>query len=474
VRLRILGVAALLALLALSPLAVAQTPAATPAYLQRGAVVEAHYRAYRDRLQRFYDALRRDVARDAPDLLPSVKAAAPPTPLPHGYGVLPALSADAPPPAAPPRATGAWYSWPWTDQKIDRDQHTLDGLQADLARSAQLPAAERRATYERLLAAYRTLIANHRIIDDHIQYNRLWQAEIARDPAGYTYTTRLYHAVLERQAILDALRAADDAAFRAALRGSALADPARPRAVLEPELRAREQALAREIDAATDRVPPPSFMHVRHPAAHRWTLEVPVYTDIEDTHFVRRVAAAVERLWHVRDGGDEFRVRLSIIPIAARRLYSPAPPPREAAIDVGAHCARFPQDGAVLTTGASTTHVLGRCMILGTQTIAPHKLAHEFGHVLGFRDVYFRGYTDLGADGYQVMEVIADPGDIMGDPAAGPVLRHHFDSLVTSRPNSVSDLARRSDATRSGPAEPTPTAGPTAASRRPSSSPGNP
>jgi hypothetical protein len=43
-------------------------------------------------------------------------------------------------------------------------------------------------------------------------------------------------------------------------------------------------------------------------------------------------------------------------------------------------------------------------------------LAHEFGHVLGLRDAYFRGYRDLGADGYQVMEVVADPDDIMGAP----------------------------------------------------------
>ena len=57
-------------------------------------------------------------------------------------------------------------------------------------------------------------------------------------------------------------------------------------------------------------------------------------------------------------------------------------------------------------------------------------LAHEFGHVLGLRDAYFRGYRDLGADGYQVMEVVADPDDIMGAPGTGPVLRRHFSKLI--------------------------------------------
>ncbi|HXJ79846.1 MAG TPA: hypothetical protein VMS64_14330 [Candidatus Methylomirabilis sp.] len=36
----------------------------------------------------------------------------------------------------------------------------------------------------------------------------------------------------------------------------------------------------------------------------------------------------------------------------------------------------------------------------------------------------------MGTDGYQVMEVVADPDDIMGDPEAGPVRRHHFDALL--------------------------------------------
>ena len=57
-------------------------------------------------------------------------------------------------------------------------------------------------------------------------------------------------------------------------------------------------------------------------------------------------------------------------------------------------------------------------------------LAHEFGHILGFRDRYIRGYRDLGKDGFEVLETIADPRDIMGVPATGAVLAAHFHTLI--------------------------------------------
>src|SRR5262249_4787277 len=82
------------------------------------------------------------------------------------------------------------------------------------------------------------------------------------------------------------------------------------------------------------------------------------------------------------------------------------------------------------TTGAGTTHVLGRGIIVGPQDTVLHTLAHEFGHIMGFRDEYFRGYRDLGDDGFQVMEVVAEPNDIMGNPGSGAVERHYFERLV--------------------------------------------
>src|SRR5262249_8884747 len=132
---------------------------------------------------------------------------------------------------------------------------------------------------------------------------------------------------------------------------------------------------------------------------------------------------------------DEFRLEVVLTRVSPASLYGAErdPPRKGDQIDLPAHIARFPQGGAVLTTGANLTRVTaGRCVALGPQDIAPHVLAHELGHILGFKDMYFRGYRDLGADGYEVMEIVAEPDDIMGAPGVGPVRRHHFDGLMRS------------------------------------------
>jgi len=305
-------------------------------------------------------------------------------------------------------------------------------MEAELDRITTLTATERGAVYEKVVADCAQLPNSQRIIDAHIQYNRLWQSAIAKDKPGYDRQTVLHDAVLERQAILDALSATDDAAFRKALSGIKGIDGAKARDALETDLREREKTLAREIHEATDAITPPPFIHVEHPTPHRWIVHVPFYTDIEDAEFVHSLQTAVESVWYLRDGEDEFRVQLSITYVPTTRLYGQRTVPRKGEpIDLHEHVALFPQGGGVITTGAISTHVTaGRCIALGPHDLAPHVLAHEFGHILGFKDVYFRGYRDLGADGYQVMEVVAEPEDIMGNPSVGPVLRRHFEKII--------------------------------------------
>ncbi len=405
--------------------------APAPPWVRRGQVVEARQAAYRERLRRTYEALRARVERDAPDVLPAL-ASASPRPVRLGYQILPRLVADAPRPSERARAQPRSYSWPWTEQMIARDAKQLDHLEAELDGSPALPASARKAACEKMAADYTKLAEGARNIDAHIQYNRLWQPAIARDRASYDRQTVLEHAVLERQTVVDALASSDEAAFRKALAPIAGIDSSRARNELERELRDREAAMSREVQDETGQVTPPPFMHVDHPRDHLWIVHVPFYTDIEDREFVHAFRRAVQSVWRLRDGGDTFRVRLSIAYLAARRLYRERPAPQVGdQIDLGAHAALFPPGGAVLTTGANTTHFTARCCIaVAPHDLAPHVLAHEFGHVVGFKDVYFRGYRDLGEDGFEVTEVVADPEDLMGDPGSGPVLRRHFEKLI--------------------------------------------
>ncbi len=116
--------------------------------------------------------------------------------------------------------------------------------------------------------------------------------------------------------------------------------------------------------------------------------------------------------------------------VSADALYvNKDKPSKGQKIDIRRHLKRFPFGAAILTTGALTTHVQDYAIVLGPHPIAPRMLAHEFGHILGFRDRYVRGYKNLGEHGFQVIEVVADQDDIMAATGRGVVHRGHFIKL---------------------------------------------
>ena len=395
---------------------VGASPAPRPPYLQRGDEVEARYRSYQERLDRFFQDLGARLEPEAPDLLAKLRET-PPTPVAYGYGILPKLV------PAPPRPSGARiasvsYSWRRTEGFIDRDVGRLEKLDMRLAPAAEMTAEDRRREWAKMVDEYRTLAANQKLIASHIEYNRLWQREITRNRRGYDLGTSLHDAVLERQALLDTLQAGDQA--------------------LEPSLRAREEALSGRIQEVNRKVTPAPFVRAEHPSPHRWIVRVPVSTDIEDRSFVEAFRAAVENAWRVQDGDDEFRVVVDIRYVPASQLYPDGGLPAHGEhIDLAKHIGRFPSGGAVLTTGANSTHVLGYGINLGPHDMAPNGLAHELGHILGFVDLYVRGYRDRGPEGYEVLEVLIDPDDIMGSAGNGRVGRHHFERLLRQQAGEV-------------------------------------
>jgi hypothetical protein len=379
-------------------------------YLRRGDEVERRYNAYRVELERFFETLSARVEHEAPDLRAKL---VPPAAVLYGYQILPNLLVETPWTPKPARIVLSPFSWSRTESLIDRDTPKLHALRARLSDSTRVSATDRRTDVEFAVGEYLTLVQGQKLMTAQIQYNRLWQAEVARNPAFYQKARTLQDAALERQALTDSLSVVDERSrFR----------------------RLRVDTLTRLIDDAVRKLPTPDFVRIVHLDPHRWVFRVPVYTDIEDSAFVERFRVGIESAWHVRVGEDDYSVALEIHRMTAGRLYvGTNAPAKSEHINIADHLARFPLDGAVLTTGANTIYSIGRSILVSPHAVGPSALVHEFGHVLGFRDGYFRSYQDRGSDGYEIVEVILDPESVVAAPERGRVRREHFDQMLGER-----------------------------------------
>jgi len=171
----------------------------------------------------------------------------------------------------------------------------------------------------------------------------------------------------------------------------------------------------------------PAFVKVDRTKPDYIVIRVPVYTDIQDEEFLAKAKSAIEELWQAKEGDVTYRLEIELRPV---------PPSAQQGdrIDVRAHAAKFPEDGAVLTTGAQTNHSLvGRYVALAPGDLYARTLAHEFGHVLGFRDGYIRGYRDLGERGFEILELTSVFDDLMSAPREGHVQSAHFRLIVEAQ-----------------------------------------
>jgi hypothetical protein len=359
-----------------------------PAYAREGDRIEQEFLAHRDRLIAFFSTLRELLDQQPPasgvtfSRLQPEDAPPPSGGLRFGYGVLPRIVENNA--GAAPPVSGFSYSWPITDGYIAGEGVKLDRAEETLRYVSKAPADEKPRLIADLIAEYRRLLNNQRTVDQYIQYNQFWQRSIAQDRVRFDQLTKIYE-----------LMKSDD-----------------------PDI-------ARAIREVLGKPAVPSFIKIdRRGAPGRVVVRVPVYTDIDDKEFLAKAKSAIEDLWQARDNDTLYRVEIE---------FRQQPPRAQIGehIDVRAHAARFPEDGAVLTTGAQTTHsFVGRYIALAPGDLPSRTLAHEFGHVLGFRDGYIRGYRDLGDHGFEIMELTSVFDDIMSAPREGHVQVAHFRLLM--------------------------------------------
>jgi hypothetical protein len=353
-----------------------------PAYLTEGDRIEQQFREYRDRLERFFGSLREVVTQQMPQLLPELRDRPPETAV-YGYQILPVIIPDLPTPSEPVSTFS--YSWPITAGYVNGETIKLSHAEEALAGATKASDAESQQRLPGLVREYRSLVQNQRTIDQYVQYNRFWQASIAADRQRFDRLTAIYDSIASSQ----------------------------------------QGAAAEAIIEAVGKPEPPAFIQVRKEGNNRTVLRVPLYTDIEDDDFVAKAKSIIEDIWKATDGSMSYAVELDL-----RRVQNMGPRPGDH-IDLDAHVGKFPKQGGVLTTGAQSTHgVAGRYIALGPGDLFPRTLAHEFGHVLGFRDGYIRGYRNLGAGGFEILELTSVFDDIMSAPRQGVVQAAHFKLLL--------------------------------------------
>jgi hypothetical protein len=402
----------------------AESEATDSPYIQRGNEIQNEFKSYSDALADYYHRLAAALRSELPELVADLRV---PDTKRSGYQILPQVTPDDLTETPAPGQSG--YSWPWTERLIRRARHRLAHFDMQLRRTQSLDSAPRRAALEKLARDYDGLRQDLANLEAHVQYNRFWQSVIAADRASYDREMLLYRDVLAREQVRDELRyfnsafANAPAALQPAFGVLSLANR-------RDSLEKREALLCKRIDSALGQITTPAFISLER-RAHEWIFRVPLYTDIKDQDFIAAAKRMIEAVWRFADNGNTYRVEIQIpyLPTELLHADSEVAAPGEK-LDVKEHLRNFPATAAVLTTGALTTHVENNAIVLGPDSISPRVLAHEFGHVLGFRDRYIRGYRDLGKDGFEVLEAIADPRDIMGAPATGSVLSTHFDALI--------------------------------------------
>lgn len=374
----------------------ASQAAAPPAYVREGDRVEQEFRTYRDKLDKFHETLRGNLQRDIPALLTELEDA-PPQPVVYGYQLLPHIVDNGPLDRKPVSTFS--YSWPITRGYIDGEGIKLERALAELQQATQSTGIAKSAMMLSLIAEYKDLVNDQRVIDQYIQYNRLWQRTIAEDRPRYDEMTKLYKLMQ----------------------------------TVDPDIAGSvRQLLGQPLVPTSIKVEIPDAATLKEGEKPHIVVHVPVYTDIESDGYLAQAKASIQNVWKAEDADASYSIEIEWRKISTAVLYEgQAAPKRGDHLDMKVHVAHFPSDGVVLTTGAEITNaIVKRYIALGPGDMSMRTLAHEFGHLLGFPDGYIRGYKDLGDTGFEIQELTSVFDDIMSAPREGIVQPTHFKLII--------------------------------------------
>ena len=308
----------------------------------------------------------------------------PPKPYPSGYGLMPRIKPDGPDTERSPYRND--YSLERLTERtalILRDLSLLERLHQDTGDA-------RRSTTE--FIRIRQVLDN---LDEHIKYHALWQPTVSKHAKWYA--KRRYLA-RQARALMAAVTAKASPEKRAAM-GSRIVDGLKP------------------------------FTPVKHSVSctglkNGLTLVMSVHTDLSDQRVVTAFTRAVERYFSGPTPRGRLRVRVDITPRTPASLQGQDEPTVGQEIDGKKHADRFGPRRFVLTSGATSLYALhGRAVFLPSRPLTPRQLAHEAGHLLGFRDVYLRHFTRRKGTRYGVrFHVWAGlENDLMGNSRGGRV-----------------------------------------------------
>jgi hypothetical protein len=348
------------------------------------------------RLEEVRSALAQRVRHEDAALLARLSIA-PLKPRHTGYGLLPTILENAPVVSVQPKQT--FYSLKWLQGRLDEELVNADQQAYQLTGTTVLDSLELVNGFEKSLKQIKTL-------ENHLSYHKQWQKAVVRYPEYFAEKNSL--VALARE-IYTPIRI-DESSQEIA-------------------------ALHRQLMQAVAPFRPASGLALVNGEGGGKQLPLTICTDIEDQEFLQTFHSGAQDAfsWSPAARSRQFSVILKWRLIRAYALYPHGPPERGAAIDLDAHLALFPGCHFVLTTGASgTSAITGKHIVLGTDPVSSHTLAHEFGHLLGFEDAYVRGYDGDPGDpfGVVLVEWSGLKDDLMGDPGGGQVSDEMIETLI--------------------------------------------